>query len=782
MRYIFILLLLLPLASMAQKFTVSGYVTDSSSGESLIGANVFVSEQKVGTATNNYGFFSIQLPEGKHKIQVSFIGFETFQKEISLNEDLNLNVALGFGSSVLNEIELTAERENKNVSSSEMSTVELDVDQVQELPAVFGEVDILKTIQLLPGVQSAGEGNAGFYVRGGGPDQNLILLDEAVVYNASHLLGFFSVFNADAIKNVNLIKGGMPAKYGGRLSSVLDISMRDGNYKKHQVKAGIGLISSRFTAEGPLLKEKSSYIVSGRRTYIDVLLSPFEEKIPDLEGNSYFFYDLNAKLNYRVSDKDRIFLSGYFGRDLFSFRSPDSDFAVSIPWGNATASLRWNHVISPRWFMNSTLVFSDYQFEFNAAQDDFELGLFSGIRDYNWKTDFSWHPNDKHQLNMGWNYTWHVFTPSNVTAKLGNTTINADNVIKYKAHEAAVYIQDDWKITDLLQANVGLRFSSFAQVGPFDRFVYNDRRELQDTVNYEKGEVIKFYSGLEPRLTLRYQIDEQNSIKAAYTRNFQYVHLASISAVSLPTDVWIPSSDRVEPQLGIQYAIGYFRNFLDNTYEASVEFYYKDLENLVEYREGEGPTASPVDNPDNPLVFGTGSSYGMELFFKKRIGKLNGWLGYTLSKTTRTFDEINEGKTFVAKYDRVHDFSITATYKLNKKITFGTVFVYATGNSITLPERRYFVEGDLVVDYGERNSYRMVPYHRLDLSMTLVPKPKSKFQSKWVFAVYNVYNRKNPYFIYFDSDGDIEEGTFKTSAKQVSLFPIIPSVTWNFTF
>lgn len=778
-----LLLLFFPSFLFAQQVTISGYITDSISGESLIGANIAIPAAGVGTATNTYGFYSLTVPAGKHTLEFSYIGYQSQTEEVEVREDLDLSITLRESTEVLNMVVLSSERDDKNVSSSEMSTIDLEVSQVQKLPALFGEVDILKTIQLLPGVQSAGEGSAGFYVRGGGPDQNLILLDEAVVYNASHLLGFFSVFNSDAIKNVELIKGGMPAKYGGRLSSVLDISMRDGNYKKHEVNAGIGLISSRATVEGPIVKDKSSYIVSARRTYIDVLLQPFEDQIPDLEGNSYFFYDLNAKLNYRISSKDRLFLSGYFGRDRFTFRSPDSDFSVEIPWGNATGSLRWNHLITPKLFLNSTLVYSDYQFEFNAGQDDFQLGLFSGITDVNWKNAFSWRPNTDHHVEMGVDYINHTFVPSNVTATLGDTRIEPDEVINYKAHEFAVYAQDDWEISPRLKVNAGLRYSMFGQVGAFDRFIYNDNDELEEVISYEDGEIVEFYHGLEPRISMKFQLDETSSIKAAYTFNYQYVHLASISSVALPTDVWVPSSDLVKPQEGIQYALGYFKNFANNTYEASAEVYYKDLKGLVEYKEGESPTASTNDNPDNALTFGTGISYGLELFLKKRLGALTGWIGYTLSKTTRTFDEINNGETFVAKYDRVHDLSVTATYEFNKKWTLGSVFVYATGNSITLPEQRYFINGEVVVDYGERNSYRLIPYHRIDLSATYTPhKPNSKVKTSWVFSVYNIYNRKNPYFLYFDTDGDVQEGNFTTTAKQVSLFPIIPSITWNVKF
>jgi hypothetical protein len=768
--------------SVQAQYQISGYVTDVSTGEILIGANVFIPSLQAGTSTNNYGFYTLNVPSGSLKISSSFIGYETLKKTIYITENTSLKLALSPSTFITNEVLLTAEKRDKNVQETKVSTIEISIDQVKELPAFMGEVDILKTIQLLPGVQSAGEGNAGFYVRGGGPDQNLILLDEAVVYNAAHLLGFFSVFNADAIKSVELIKGGMPAQYGGRLSSVLNISMRDGNYQEHHASGGIGLISTRLTAEGPLKKDTASYIASFRRTYIDQLLKPVLKKKPEFEGNSYFFYDINAKVNYRLSDKDRLFLSGYFGKDKFSFNSTDSDFGISIPWGNATGSLRWNHIFNNGAFLNTSLIFSDYQFEFIAEQDDFEFGIFSGIRDFNIKSDVQQQINDKHLLRYGINVTQHIFTPSNVTGRIGETIINEGNIVRQYGTEFGVYISDEWKINPLLSVNAGLRFSGFGHFGPFTRFVKGPREELLDVITYNKGELIKAYGGLEPRITGRYILNENASLKAAFTQNYQYVHLASISSIALPTDVWIPSSDRVGPQLGRQYTIGYFRNLFDNYFETSAEIYYKHLENLVEFKEGAEPGTSVNDNTDNGLTFGNGQSYGLEVFLKKRLGTTTGWIGYTLSKTTRTFEELNNGKTFVATYDRVHDLSITVSHKFNKKWSLSSVFIYGTGKAITLPEQIYIVEGNLAVEYGERNSYRIPAYHRMDISATYTPNTKRKYQNNWVFSIYNIYNRQNPYLIFFDQEGELSQGTTKITAKQVSLFPIIPSVTWNFKF
>ena len=784
MRRLVILFLIIISASMAnsQNFTVSGFVREKSSGENLIGATVFIEELMKGSSTNTYGYYSINLEKGEYTIVSSYLGYQDYSQKIDLNKDLRINILLEQISLEKQEIIISGERLDKNIKSTEMSTIKMPVKEIKLLPAIFGEVDILKTIQLLPGVQSSGEGSAGFYVRGGGPDQNLILLDEAVVYNASHLFGFFSVFNADAINDVNLIKGGMPANYGGRLSSVLDISMKDGNIKTYHADGGVGLISSKLTLQGPIKKDTSSFLVSGRRTYIDVLAAPFISDTSEFSGSGYFFYDLNAKVNYRFSDKDRLYLSAYFGRDVFSFENKKDNFSMRIPWGNATTSLRWNHLFNSRLFMNTTAIFSDYQFSFDVIQEDFEMELFSGITDYNLKVDFSYFPNINHNIKFGTNLIRHRFIPSSISAKVGEVNYNSDDRMKQYANDAAIYICDEVDLTEKLKINAGLRATYFQQVGPFDRYIKNDRGITTDSIHYASGEEVVHYTHLEPRFSLRYSLGDKSSIKASFTQNYQYIHLATISSVSMPTDLWVPSSDIVVPQFGTQYAVGYFRNFYKNMFETSVEFYYKKLENQIEYKDGATPGDNVADNPDNNFTFGEGESYGMEVFFKKSLGKVSGWIGYTLSKTTRTFPELFNGENFPAKYDRRHDLSIITTYKFNEKWTVSAVFVYATGNTATLPVARYFISGEVVNEYGERNSYRMEPYHRLDFSITYFRKKKKNVQSSWNFSVYNAYNRHNPYFIYFDYDGEIETGSFVTQAKQVSLFPIIPSISWNFKF
>nr|MDQ3101633.1 TonB-dependent receptor plug domain-containing protein [Bacteroidota bacterium] len=647
-------------------------------------------------------------------------------------------------------------------------------------------------------VQNNGEGNSGFYVRGGGPDQNLILLDDATVYNASHLFGFFSVFNADAVRNVELIKGGMPANYGGRVSSVLDITMKEGNSKKFHGQGGIGLISSRLTLEGPIVKDRSSFIISGRRTYIDVLTRPFINKDSQISGSGYYFYDLNAKANYRLSDKDRVYLSGYFGRDVFTFtgREP-GDPAFTIPWGNTTVSARWNHVFGPRLFMNATATFSDYSFAFNAEQDQFGFELFSGIKDYGMKVDLSHYPKAGHQLKYGAQYIKHIYTTSTVSVSSGDVGFDIDVPPLLHAHEAAFYVLDEFDITDQIRLNAGLRFSGFRHVGPFRRYDLDEQGDPIGTTEFGSEDPIATYSALEPRLSMRYRIDGKSSVKASFNRGQQYVHLASFSSVALPTDVWIPSSTNVQPQIGTQYAIGYFRDLKDHLFETSVEVYYKDMENLIEYAEGAQPQQGGNTNYDAQLVYGSGYSYGAEFFVKKQRGKFNGWAGYTWSRTMRQFPQINEGREFPSRWDRRHDMSIVLSYDLNMRWNFAATFVYATGQAVTLPVNRYFVEGRLVSEYTDRNSYRMAPYHRMDLGATVksrntrtVADPVTgeeteiarRWTSSWTFGIYNVYNRYNPFFIYFSGAGDPAAGTFEVQARQVSLFTILPSVTWNFSF
>ena len=784
----------------SQTHTLSGYVKDANSGEALIGASVLIEGEGKGASTNVYGFYSITLNEGIHKVKYSYVGYENIIKDVDFNDHIRLNIELTESKDLLEEVVVEARQTDENTKGTQMGQVELSMDKIKTIPAFMGEVDVLKTIQFLPGVSSGGEGNTGFYVRGGGPDQNLILLDEATVYNASHLFGFFSVFNADAIKNVKLIKGGMPSNYGGRLSSVLDITMKDGNYKSFHADGGIGLIASRLTLQGPIKEDTSSFILSGRRTYIDVLTKPLIPDTSAFSGSGYYFYDLTAKLNWRLSDKDRLFLSGYFGRDVFTFNNQDLDFTFNVPWGNATASLRWNHLFSDKLFVNTTAVFTDYNFAFEGGSSNFKFKLSSGVRDGNLKQDYTYYPNSLHNIKFGWNYTLHRFIPTTTEASSGDVEFDTGEKIKIYGNEAAIYVLDDWSINERFKVNAGMRLSMYQHIGPFTRYFNNPRTGTTDsTKTYDWGEPIKTYFGPEPRLAARYLFRDNSSFKMGIAHNYQYIHLASISSVSLPTDLWFPSTEVVKPQIGTQYSIGYFKNFFDNKYEASVELYYKDLNNLIEYKENSFPEDNLRNNVDNQLTFGDGYSYGAEFFFKKRMGDFNGWVGYTWSKTMRQFDEIDNGAEFPAKYDRRNDLSLVLQYQLNERVNIGGVFVYATGNSLSLPERRWFSleENRIITVWSKRNAYRLDAYHRADISVTIDAKPFKKFinretneveqkrkkvTSSWNISVYNLYNRANPYFIFFDYAGDPSQGSVEFGANQVSLFPILPSITWNFKF
>jgi hypothetical protein len=596
------------------------------------------------------------------------------------------------------------------------------------------------------------------------------------------LFGFFSIFNGDAIKSTSLIKGGMPAQYGGRLSSVLDISMKEGNDKNFVVQGGIGLIASRLSIEGPIKKNKASFIISARRTYVDALAKPFIKKSSSFYGSGYYFYDLNAKINYKFSEKDRIYLSGYFGKDKFDFVNGKQSLKVNIPWGNSTGTLRYNHVFNNRLFSNTTVVYNDYKFNFGANQNNFQLNLLSGIKDWNIKEDFDLYPFINHKLKFGALYTYHTFTPSVVSGKQDTVEFKPNNAQQKYAHEAAIYIQDDWDVSEKIKINAGIRESGFQQIGSYKAYTTDDNGNRIDSAIYKKGQPVITYFGFEPRFTIRYAITDETSIKAAITRNLQYIHLVSNAGTTLPTDLWVPSTLKVKPQESWLYALGLFKNFNNNTYETSVEVYYKQLKNQIEYQEGYTPAT--LEDTENFFTFGKGWSYGTELFINKTKGRLTGWIGYTLSWTYRKFPGLNSDEKYFAKYDRRHDLSVVGIYELSKKWKLSETFVFGTGNAATLPQRFYIFDGVLTQEYSRINEYRLPSYHRLDFAATYTPnkRPSKKLKSEWVFSVYNVYNRKNPYFIYFDQEGSPYNGTLKVQAKQVSLFPVIPSVTWNFKF
>jgi len=772
-----ILLLLLTLfmilnAKSQTKFTINGYVKDGSTGETLLGANIVnVANITQVAVTNTYGFYSLSLEPGIYKIVFSYLGYQDQTFEIELIKNVKLNVNMNEGV-MMNEVVISSDKEERrnNVEGTQMGTVSLPMENIKKLPAIFGEVDLLKALQLLPGVLSSGEGNAGFYVRGGGPDQNLVLLDEAVVYNPGHLLGFFSVFNADAIKNTTLIKGSMPANFGGRLSSVLDIQMKEGNDKNYSVEGGIGLISSRITIQGPVVKDKSSFIISGRRTYILDLAQP-ALKGGNFEGTNYYFYDLNTKWNYKFSDKNRLFFSGYFGNDVFKFRQPNRDFKFDLPYGNKTATLRWNHLFNEKTFMNVSAVYNDYRFQFNGGQNDFTFKLFSGVRDWNLKVDFENYSSNNHTIKYGVNYTYHTLTPSTASATSGDVNFETPFEPKY-AHEGAVYLLDDMKLNSNFSLNTGLRLSMFTQVGPYRSKI------TQDT--FGTLEPVKTYGGIEPRVSVNYKINKDLSIKSGIAVTTQYLHLVSNSSSTLPTDVWVPSTEIVKPQRGIQYALGVFKNFKNDDYETSVEVYYKDLYNQIDYADNYVNNIS--QEVEDAFVFGKGRAYGAEFFIKKSVGRLNGWIGYTLSRSERAFNDIEGGRWYPAVYDRTHDLSVVVNYKLNKKWDFGAIFIYGSGRLFTPVRGFFFVEQNVNLFYGPRNSTRLDAYHRMDLSATYTrdPDSKKKFKGSWTFSIYNTYNRLNPFFVNFETTTDFQTGTNTIAGTKIAIFPLIPSITYNF--
>lgn len=760
---------------------ISGVIKDINTNDVVIGAKVQIKElpNRVTIAMGD-GKYSFKVSPGNYTIIVSALGFETTEKSISVSSnDVLLDFKLKEHISTSKTVEITIEKdETENVESTDVGKVQLEMKQVKLLPAVFGEVDVMKTLQLLPGVQSAGEGQSGLYIRGGGPDQNLVLLDDAPILNTGHLFGFFSVFNSDAIEDVSLYKGGMPARYGGRLSSVVDFSMPSSIPDKWSANGGIGLIASRLTIQGPIQKGKTSLMLSGRRTYIDILSKPF---LKDTEsgGIPYYFYDMNGKLIHKFSDKDNISLSGYIGRDVVSLNLLDGRFKADFDWGNAATTLKWNHIFNSKWKSSLSFIYNTYSFDAVADFDNFRNTFLSKIQDYTSKYNLTFYPNSKGTLNMGIDYTYHKFIPrtseTNTTDDDGiNFTSGVLNPDK-RAHEMGVYLSYDYDISKKFRVNTGLRYSYFIQVGP-----YNLIQQNGDTLHFASNKKVVSYDGVEPRVSMRYKIDSNSSVKASATYVNQYMHLISLSGNALPFDVWVPSSSVVKPQRGFQYAGGYYRNFLENKLGASVEVFYRNMKNQIEYREDYVPTNT--GDLENDLVFGNGQAYGIELLLKKSTGNFQGWIGYTLSKTSREFKDINNGEEFPYRYDRRHDLSIVGSYKLNDRWSFGGTFVYGTGQAITIQQNRYVISGNVINEYGPRNGFRLPAFHRLDISATLKNKPDKKYESSWTFAIYNAYNRANPYIIYVDTEGDVQSGELDVQAKMLYIFPILPSVTWNFKF
>lgn len=779
MKHAFILIITLVTVQIsAQKVTLSGYLKDMK-GEALIGAVVYVEELKTGVISNPYGFYSLSVPPGSYNITISYLGYNTKTLKLKLSQSKQLTVKLEESSELINEIVVTGKRKDRNIESAEISTEKMPIKLVKKLPSFMGEVDVIKTIQLLPGIQSGGEGSSGLYVRGGGPDENLLLLDEAPVYNASHLMGFFSVFNSDAIKDIQVYKGGIPAKFGGKASSVIDVRMKDGNTETFNINGGIGNISSRLTVEGPIIKDKWSFIVSGRRTYADFIgkLAGIEQ----LQENKLYFYDLNGKTNMQLGNKDRIYLSAYTGDDYFALGE-----SLYMRWGNLTGTARWNHIFGDRLFANTSLIYSEYDYNLGvpgSGADQFDWS--SQIRDYNFKVDLSYFLNPDNKVNFGINDIYHHFEPGRIEVN-ENSYFHDIELTQYNALENSVYASNEQKIGDKLLLLYGLRFSLFQQIGKGTVREYLDpenpkTEEIINIKEYESGEFIgPTYGNFEPRISLRYTLGPTSSVKASYNRMVQNLHLISNTNSPTPLDIWLPSNKYIKPLIVDQFVVGYFRNFKDNAIETSAEVYYKDMKNVLDYKDG----AELFLNEDleTELLNGTGYSYGLELLFKKQQGRFTGWIGYTLSKTMREIPGINNDDPYPSAYDRTHDLSVVLNYELNKYWNISCNWVYATGNPTSYPAAKYTVQGNTVYYYSSRNSNRIPDYHRLDLSVNYNFKKNDlrKYKQSLNLSIYNVYARRNAYSVTFKENPDNPNISQATRLSIIGTF--IPAITYNFNF
>jgi hypothetical protein len=773
----------------AQKFTISGYVKDGETGEGMIAATVLVKELTSGTTTNEYGFYSLSLEKGTYTIEWSFIGFETVSELITLDQNITRSVELGFGAQMLNEVEITGERADEALTSIEMSVEKLDIALVKKIPQLMGEADIIRTIQLLPGVTTVGEGATGFNVRGGNIDQNLILLDESPVFSSSHLFGFFSVFNADAIKDTKLYKGGIPSKYGGRLSSVLDIRQKEGNQKRYTGEGGVGLLFSRLTLQGPIVKDKASFILSGRRSYFDLFFPLANDET--IKDSMLYFYDLNGKVNWTINDKNRVFLAGYFGDDVFNLSG-----LFNTRWGNRTATARWNHLFSDKIFANFTAIYSDYSYALGAETPISSFDWKARITNYSAKADFSYFLNPQNTIEFGWHNTYYNFEPGKATAtvSLGNdeSTDISFSVNPIPAVESAIYLSNEQKIGTRLTLAYGIRFSAFAQIGAGTVYEYpngqpvnpdNDQLDVLpiDSTLFNTGEIVRSFMGPEPRFSVNYQIDEFSSVKASYNRMRQYIHLVSNTTAATPVDIYMPAGKYIAPAIADQVGVGYFRNFSDNRFETSAEIYYKYFQNLLDYKNGADLLLN--NTLETELFSGNGQAYGLEVQVKKKKGDLTGWISYTLSRVETQVDEINNGDPYPANWDKTHDISLVLSYDVTKKFNVSTNFAFMTGRPFTTPAGRQVYGGITAPVYNLRNNSRTPNYHRLDVSgyWTIIGEDDpQKLKLDLAFGAYNAYARKNPYSVFFQQD---EFDPQITRAFQLSIYAtVIPYVTVNFKF
>lgn len=760
-------------ANNVHRHTISGHIKDKSNGEMLIGVSVFVKELNTGTITNVYGYYSLSLPDGKYTVGYSYIGYNTITKVVDLQNDIKNNVELETTQILIDEVVIAGRKKDENISKAEMSVVKIDAKTIKAIPALMGEVDVIKAIQMLPGVQASGEGMSGFNVRGGGSDQNLILLDEATVYNASHLMGFFSIFNNDAVKDVKLYKGDIPAEYGGRLSSLLDIRMKDGNIKKFSGTGGVGTISSRLTVEGPIIKDKCSFMISGRRSYADLFMKLAKDT--NLRSTRLYFYDLNMKINYTINDKNRLYFSSYFGRDVLKLRK---EFGIN--WGNNTETVRWNHIISSKLFSNVTFLFSnyDYALESNTSMQGFKWQ--ANMQDYSIKPDFTYYLNPSNTIKFGIISTYHHFNPGYAKGTGEGSVFNELKMFSSNALESAIFASNEQKINAIITLDYGLRYSVFQSVGKSTVYNFDENHESIDSTVYGKGDFYNTYSGLEPRLGIKYSLNEYSSIKASYSRTKQYIHLASNSTGGMPLDIWLPSGKNIKPRMADMGAIGYFRNFRHNTLEASVETYYKIVNNEIDFKDH----AQLLLNQkiEGELRFGKAKSYGVEFMLRKQEGKFTGWISYTWARAFREIKEINDGFEYPASYDKPHNLSVVLSYDITKRINISANWIYASGAAVTFPTGRFEYGNVIVPVYSERNTYRMPAYHRLDVGATIKlgkDNPEKKFFSELNISVYNAYNRKNAWMISFEPE---QSDPNSIQAYKYYLFPILPSVTYNFHF
>ncbi|TXI33859.1 MAG: TonB-dependent receptor [Niabella sp.] len=754
--------------SAQQKFTLSGTVRSERSGETIINASIKIVNHNEGVSSNEYGFYSFTLSAGEYEIEYSAIGFETVTEKIFLNKDVVKNTQLPDAIRDLENVNITANTRGRTISGTQMGVERLTMNEIKSIPMLLGERDILKAIQLLPGIKQAGDGNSGFYVRGGSADQNLILLDEAQVYNASHLMGFFSTFNADAIKDITVYKGGMPAQYGGRLSSVLDVKMNEGNNQDYELSGGVGLISAKLNLEGPIQKGRSSFLLSGRRTYADVFAPLAKEE--NVKNSRLYFYDYNAKMNYSIGTKNNIYLSGYFGRDYLKL-----DKQFGIDWGNITGTLRWNHIFNRRLFSNTSLIYSNFDYRININNSNNDLNISSEIKDINLKQEFQWYAGGRHTIRFGLNSIRHKIRPGEVTSS-GNTSFNNFILQSRYSWDNALFATDTWKALPWLNLTFGARLSSFAIMGPGDFYKTDDSGNVTDTLRFKKGALVKNYINPEPRLALSFILNPSSSVKASYVRNAQNLHLIANSGTSTPTDKWLASTNIIQPEIADLVAVGWYKN-LGVQYEISTETYYKWMKNQIDYRAGADVFTN--DAIETQLLFGIGRAYGLELMMKKKTGKTTGWVAYTLSKTERKINGINDGEWYNARQDRTHDIAIVINHQLNRRWNLAANWIYYTGDAVTYPNGKYVIDNKIVFYYTKRNAGRMPAYHRLDLGATYLLKDRKKFTSELAFSLFNAYGRENAYTISFRQN---ENDPTITEAVKTSLFRFVPSISYNFKF